>query len=556
MRYNQDSNPSSLTIETQPQPSGIFQAAPQSILNTSTGYSSDAGSLYSFQGLNFRHRVDSSNTPSTGMVQGHRPTTALPQPVYNTRDIYRSAPLFPRGPEHTQRSPTFGAPSRRHPLSPTPSPSIGYPTTSSSIRMDGSAYGKGTQQHIPPLQPIVTHGQLLLANNHHTHIKMDIHGTIDKGFFLSDGEWTCYRRNYFSCICSYTLTPNYGPSAALQYTPNQPNSSGTVYDVYGFAMSISAVVAESDSHSIELVQHTPKRDKGPISRPDKVPLSPKQQQTHPLGSGLYPDTHRLGMGSSSGDMYATGFTQPQGGSHATEHTFERIQFKQATANNGKRRAAQQYYHLLVELYANVGEAGRGTAGEWMRIAHRKSAKMIVRGRSPGHYQTERRGSTSSGPGGSSGTLGSYTGSQGLGDYSSGPSLLGPGSYGVGGYDPRSGHYGSSRHHDLSFESAQDMKDDAKDAPYRYYPGLTYDGADPRQPVEMFRHNHDQDTTMTSMPGTAELPRVKHESDSLRNFYLPGPAYHSRGCSQLESKSSSVGWYPMNPMMVPQSSAVP
>lgn len=88
--------------------------------------------------------------------------------------------------------------------------------------------------------------------------------------------------------------------------------------------------------------------------------------------------------------------------------FDRIQFKSATANNGKRRAAQQYYHLIVELYADVGNASSSAPGQsnqgdggWVKISQRISAPMVVRGRSPGHYADERRASSTSSPGGGS-----------------------------------------------------------------------------------------------------------------------------------------------------------
>ncbi|KAI0132272.1 NDT80/PhoG like DNA-binding family protein [Xylariales sp. AK1849] len=481
------------------------------------------------------------------MAQGHR--GALPVP-YSTRNIYsQGTPLFTRT-DHTQRSPPFSGPVRRHPLSPTPSPNIGFPPSLNSIRMETNQYAGKGQANIPPLLTIVTLGQLVYAQGH-VPLKVDIQGTIDKGFFLSEGEWTCYRRNYFSCICSYGLTPHY-PGLAMQYTPN---GSGTTYDAYGFAMTISAVVAESDTHAIDLVQHTPKRDKGPVSRPERVQLSPKQppQTSHPLGH-IYTDPHRLGGGGPAGGMYGE-YPQPQGG-HPTEHTFERIQFKQATANNGKRRAAQQYYHLLIELYAHVGEIGRGAPEQWMKIAHRKSAKMIVRGRSPGHYQAERRGSTSSGPGGSSGTLGSYSGTQ-VPDYATGSSMLGS-SYGGSGYDPRSSHhYGSSRHHDLQMEpamSAEEVKAIDNTKEYQYYPTPIYEGAaDPRQGIEMFSHRNDQDTIMPSIPGNVDMSasRLKHEHEgTLPSLFYPGTAYYPRACSRFEGKSTSAGYYPT---MLPQSS---
>ncbi len=413
--------------------------------------------------------------------------------------------------------------------------------------MDSSQFGGGKSPagNIPPLMTITTNGQLVYGDTQNP-IKIDIQGTIDKGFFLSEGEWTCYRRNYFSCICSYNLTPYY-PSANIQYIPN---GSQQTYHVLGFSMCIAAVVAESDSHMIELVQHTPKRDKGPVQRPEKVRLNPKppQQVAHPLG--LYASPHDMTSGSRS--LYDQGSSYAQGGQNSfpAEYTFERIQFKQATANNGKRRAAQQYYHLLVELYADVGTQ---TTEGFIKIAQRKSAKMIVRGRSPGHYQTDRRGSTGSGPGGSSG-MGSYGGSQVLGmDYGSSGSSSLPGAYGVsGGYDPRSGHYGTTRHHELPADpvmSADEAKAIDTTKEYQYYPAPIYEGSNPRHGIAMFSDRAEQDHMMTSTSSTSDSTgssKLKHEFEGTLPsiIYQHGPAYYSGGCSRFEGKPSSAGYYPI------------
>ncbi|KAI0023073.1 hypothetical protein F4780DRAFT_126096 [Xylariomycetidae sp. FL0641] len=547
MRYNQESNIASLTIETPPQPPPVLSSFPAPLLNANPGYSPDTGSFYHssasqlFPGIDPRSRLGSNSTSSTGMAHAHR-ASALPNPGYSTRDLYAGTrPSFVRTTDHTGRAPSFSAPLRRHPLSPTPSPSIGF---TSPVRMDSSQFGKAQTPNIPPLGNLTVNGTLLCgdggAAGSGTPIKIDISGTIDKGFFMSEGEWTCYRRNYFSCVCSYNLTPHY-PNSPMHYIPSGSSNS---YQVYGFAMCISAVVSDSESHAIELVQHTPKRDKGPTARPEKVRLNPKPQQT-PLG--LYEGgPHYLGGGSRA--AYDGGYNQSTPGSYANEHTFERIQFKQATANNGKRRAAQQYYHLLVELFADTGS--QNPADQWVKIAQRKSAKMIVRGRSPGHYQTERRGSTSSGPGGSSG-MGSYPGSQVIGgEYTTGSSSLLPNAYGTGSYDPRSGHY-TTRHHDLTMEppilSAEDEKAIDSTKAYQYYPATIYEGADRTQGIEMFSHRNDHDSMMTSTAATAEstLSKVKNEYEgplpSL--IYTHGPHYYPRNCSRFEGKPSSAGYYP-------------
>lgn len=408
---------------------------------------------------------------------------------------------------------------------------------------------KQAPQNIPPLDEMRTHGTLAYSDAPGNHIKPEINGTIDKGFFLADNEWTCYRRNYFSCICSFHIPGPSHPQATLHFTPSGSSQS---YQVSGWAMCISAVVSENDAHTIELVQHTPKRDKGPIAPPDKIRLNPKTPQAahHPLGHYGAAD---IGMAGSSRayeqSMY--GGQMPHPSLHTslpTEHTFERIQFKQATANNGKRRAAQQYYHLVVELYADIGPQAQGN-DQYIKVAHKKSAKMIVRGRSPGHYQNERRASTSSGPGAGGSGMGGYGGSgPGLigGGYSAlGNSSMGGGGY--GGYDTRSSNDHYRTHSDAIPMSPMMGQEDSKSIhepeKYQYYPAAIVEPHhDARQPVEMFHHP-------TSRSGDSGLRNLATGFDLTSKLY-PGPLFSDKSLSsgRFEGKSSSSGYYPM--MMPP------
>ncbi|KAF6842280.1 NDT80/PhoG like DNA-binding family protein [Colletotrichum musicola] len=494
-----------------------------------------------------------SSTSSLGMAHAHR-STALPHPGPGTqlsaRDQYSPAtPSFRR--DHQPRSPSYPAALRRHPISPTSSPITGF-TAPTPLRMDASGHyppSSSRAQSVPPLSAITTLGVLQYGDGPGMQVKIDIHGNIDKGFFQSDGDWTCYRRNYFSCICSFGLNPHYQgqPLQFIQSGSKQP------YTVVGFAMSISAVVADNDSHTIDLVQHTPKRDKGPIAKPEKVRLQPKfPQPSHPLG--LYPHDGGLGGPSRIGYGDVGGFGGQQGGEPCqTEHTFERIQFKQATANNGKRRAAQQYYHLLIELWADVGQG----PDNFVRIAYRKSAKMIVRGRSPGHYQNERRASTSSGPGGSGGSLSGFPPNTVMGtDFSGGNPLL-PSGYG-GGFDSRGGPgYGAGRHHPelepiMAPEEAKAIET-AKE--YQYYPGGMYEHADSRGTVEMFTHHRSGQDSMGTHMTTSYDPlhdRVKRDPEHAMLpsiFNQTGSLVPSQKCSPFDGKTTSSGYYPT---MVPQS----
>ncbi|PNY27859.1 Uncharacterized protein TCAP_02214 [Tolypocladium capitatum] len=481
-------------------------------------------------------------------THAHR-TGALPHlgQQLGAREQYSTTtPSFRRASEHLSRSPSFpGAAQRRHQLTASQGSLAGFaPPTA---RMDSGQYAsRSSQTPVPPLQPVQTLGTLQYQNEaamNPTPITVEIHGTVDKGPFLScDQEWTCYRRNYLACVCSYTLSPYY-PNIPIQFTPasaSTPNS-GQTFQVFGFAMCISAVVAENDQQSIELVQHTPKRDKGPINKPSKVALAPKTaSSTHhsmmPYGDGsTVPGTRGL---------YGDGFGTPHAGGQQlpAEHTFERIQFKQATQNNGKRRAAQQYYQLIVELWADVGGPEH-----YVKVAYRKSAKMIVRGRSPGHYQNERRGSQGNGPGGSAGGLGGYAGMGPMGDFNSNAMLGGAGTGGYATtYDNRGNVYGSARAHEMPDE-ALISPDDGKaldgSKAYQYYPGAMYDGHHER--VDMFNHRSGPETVV--IPSMAPDSKVKNEYEL---GLLPRP-YNStpRAADQRQhdhfsdGKATSGGYYP-------------
>lgn len=459
-----------------------------------------------------------------------------------------------------------------------------------SARPSSSA-GGGGGGNIPPLEDMVPLGSLSYHDPNRTAAKIGVHGCIDKGFFQADGEWTCYRRNYFSCVCHYTITPYY-PGVPIDFTPNTPMGAGSgsgrgqASTVHGFAMSITAAVADNDQHAIDLVQHTPKRDKGPTTAPPRVPLMAKPDTGNHGHMGLYPGAAGLtsahgvgGLGSSGGltnPHFPDGWVsaEPASNSPQTECTFERIQFKQATQNNGKRRAAQQYYHLIIELWANVGAAAKGHEN-WVKVAYRKSAKMIVRGRSPGHYQNERRGSSSNGPPGSAGSISGYHLGN-VGDFNPGSMLS---NYGTTGYNAQGTVYGgggggggghAQRHHALPTEAVippEDSKDIENTKSYQYYPAAaiyeTSNGGtnQPDQKIDLFNHQSESEHHHHQVATAADMPcKEKSEYDTSSGSTNPGstnitalprivhpPLLSSsdrhRRCGPFEGKSTSNGYYP-------------
>jgi hypothetical protein len=165
---------------------------------------------------------------------------------------------------------------------------------------------------------------------------------MDRGFILNENEYICYRRNYFQISAALSLENTRNLAVYI---------NGEHTSVQKFSISIHARV-KGGSKEIELVQHTPKRDKGPQLRPQSKLVLP------------------------TGEI----FNYSTVNNHVV--TFERIQFKSATANNGKRRAAQQFFYLVLTLSAITPQ---GT----VKLGECESAPLIVRGRSPSHYVDHR-----------------------------------------------------------------------------------------------------------------------------------------------------------------------
>ena len=270
-----------------------------------------------------------------------------------------------------------------------------YSLSHSAMQFDPSHYQLAAHI-VPPFEK--TQISVPIVDAKGSQVFPELHAKIDKGFFKADQDWTCYRRNYFSVASSYSLKPTYMPGSDSLYI--QRSNGANTEPVTALAICITARVSGDDAKPIDLVQHTPKRDKGPLGRPQKIKLMPC-----PSGSsGVYSEPSGPSPSSQLSPDYESSYaaSSPNSPQNPTLASFDRIQFKNATANNGKRRAAQQYFHIVVELFAQVS-GGQSSEIQWTKVASRTSAPMVVRGRSPGHYQDDRRGSsTNMGPGSGSG----------------------------------------------------------------------------------------------------------------------------------------------------------
>ncbi|KAL7946974.1 hypothetical protein V8C42DRAFT_298971 [Trichoderma barbatum] len=194
----------------------------------------------------------------------------------------------------------------------------------------------------------------------HVPINVDLQAIINRGIFQSNDEWKCYRRRPLSCICSYSLsTPD--TSGMVQFLPT---NSKQLYNVYHFAMSVSAVVAKSDphQHTVELVHRT---------SDGFYQLRLTSIRFRFIGmSGSSQSQTRLSSKYTFEDLQFRRVTLGNG----KPYTFEDLQFRRATLGNGKPRAEQQHVHLVVELWAYVGIQH---GDKFIKVADKTSARIIV-----------------------------------------------------------------------------------------------------------------------------------------------------------------------------------
>ncbi|KAF2850454.1 p53-like transcription factor [Plenodomus tracheiphilus IPT5] len=419
---------------------------------------------------------------------------------------------------------------------------------SSYSSYSGSNYGQHqSSTDTPPFNAQESFGTMTCEG---VTVTPTIDAKVEKGFFYSnDRVWTCYRRNYFSVNVSFGLLP-WTPNGRLYY---DSGNGKPAEQIQAMAVSLAAAVDGATGKVIELIQHTPKRDKGPQLTMKKELLAPtppgKNQEHGGYGLGSFHQNAST-PGPALPLQNETESSQPYSptshSSSSYQHSFERIQFKSATANNGKRRAQQQYYHLIIELWANI-QNPRDADPKWVKIAARSSSPVVVRGRSPSHYSNEGPHNTGTSRGGPGSGLGG-AGHHGLGSsarasyggYTNG--LSGGGATGMGSSMYRGNTYSLDPSpvgsHSVSSASSlsggpveglvgdQHMVDDEDskmmDAPqdYSYYPNPIYD------------------SIPAKLESTLPLPdrRIKDE------YSGPNGSWQVGGCGRFQGMETSRGYY--------------
>ncbi|KAG4258399.1 acid phosphatase [Fusarium proliferatum] len=163
-------------------------------------------------------------------------------------------------------------------------------------------------------------------------------------------ELTCYRRNLWQCSGQITL-----PRGIRNIVSEQ----GQHIPIFELVATIAAI--ESIEGKATEIISIPWKNANPQGGDDSKGVSAPPTITLDITTGQEIDAHRVSLPIS----------------------WKRLQFKHATANNGRRKGLQQHYVVQITLL------GKTQAGELIKISEIKSGPVIVRGRSPRNFDSRK-----------------------------------------------------------------------------------------------------------------------------------------------------------------------
>jgi hypothetical protein len=166
-------------------------------------------------------------------------------------------------------------------------------------------------------------------------------------------ELTCYRRNLWQCSGQITI-----PRHCTQVM----NEQGRAIPITEFHASIAAIES-IEGKPTEIISIPWKSSSQAVAegQETKVASAPPRIALD-LSGGQEVDNHRVTLPVS----------------------WKRLQFKSATANNGRRKGLQQHYVVQISLLGRMK-----ASGDFMKIAEIQSGPVIVRGRSPRNFDSKK-----------------------------------------------------------------------------------------------------------------------------------------------------------------------
>jgi hypothetical protein len=162
-------------------------------------------------------------------------------------------------------------------------------------------------------------------------------------------ELTCYRRNLFQISGTVTL------SRGIKSMINEQGQQVPLYDLMATISALESI----EGKSTEIIS-VPWKTSTVTNSEDKAGAAPPKW---PLDLSMNPE------------LDPTCVTIPI--------AWKRLQFKHATANNGRRKGLQQHYIIQINLTATLA------TGETVKLAEIQSGPIIVRGRSPRNFDSRK-----------------------------------------------------------------------------------------------------------------------------------------------------------------------
>lgn len=197
-------------------------------------------------------------------------------------------------------------------------------------------------------------------------------------------ELTCYRRNLWQCTGQITL-PRHAVQCSLLLANDDNGGGNGGGNTSGGEGGKQAQVKELWA-SITAVESIEGKQTEIISIPWKSTSNPavqgqqqqQQQQEEPSKTATTPPKQLL-------DLSAGQEVDGSGNRVLIPVSWKRLQFKHATANNGRRKGLQQHYVVQINLLAKTTESGE----KLIKLAEIQSGPVIVRGRSPRNFDSRR-----------------------------------------------------------------------------------------------------------------------------------------------------------------------
>ena len=192
----------------------------------------------------------------------------------------------------------------------------------------------------------------LNARLHGMFFMADPSNTLDVFPQMATPELTCYRRNLFQVTGSITIPHN------LKFILTD---RGDHVPIVALELTISATESV-EGGTVKLISVPWKT---PINSPPIAPedKTEKEPSTIPLDLMSHYDP----------DMEYANFP----------FAWKRLQFRIATANNGRRKELQQHFVARLKLVATL------STGQRVAIGEARSAAIIVRGRSPRNFERKK-----------------------------------------------------------------------------------------------------------------------------------------------------------------------